>query len=95
MQIEALDEMLKTDELCKLEDGSTKPILILTQDGHDESRFRITRNTLASIFKDHNIDFTFCICNAVSLSAYLFIDTRMAPLIAALAGIVVPHDQFG
>ncbi len=46
VQIEALDELLKTEEMCKLEDGSTKPILILTRDGHDGPHFPSTRNTL-------------------------------------------------
>ena len=52
VQIEALDELLKTEEMCKLEDGSTKPILILTRDGHDGPRFPSTRNTLAVSLKN-------------------------------------------
>lgn len=35
VQVEVLYEV-KTEELCKLEDRSAKPILILTQDGHDD-----------------------------------------------------------
>lgn len=34
VQVEVLYEV-KTEELCKLEDRSAKPILILTRDGHD------------------------------------------------------------
>ncbi len=85
VQIEALDEMLKTEEMCKLGDGSTKPVLILTRDGHDGPRFPSTRNTLVSIFKEHGLDFVFCVCNAAGLSAYHCIERRMAPLSAALA----------
>ena len=70
MQIEAVDEMLKTETMCKMDDGSTKPILILTQDGHDGPCFPSTRNTLASIFKEHDLDFIICVCNAAGLSAY-------------------------
>ena len=95
MQIEAVDEMLKTETMCKTDDGSTKPILILTRDGHDGPRFPSTRNTLASIFREHDLDFIFCVCNAAGLSAYHFIERRMAPLSAALAGEVLPHDHFG
>ena len=95
MQIEAVDEMLKTETMCKMDDGSTKPILILTRDGHDGPRLLSTRNTLASIFKKHDLDFIFCVCNAAGLSAYHFIERRMAPLSAALAGVVLPHDHFG
>ena len=95
VQIEALDEMLKTEKLSKLEDGSKTPILILTRDGNDRPRFPTTRNTLASIFKEHNLDLIFCVYSAAGLSGYHFIERRMAPLIAALAGVVLPHDQFG
>ena len=70
-------------------------ILILTRDGHDGPRFPSTRNTLASIFKEHDLDFIFCVCNAAGLSAYHFIERRMASLSAALAGVVLPHDHFG
>ena len=95
VQIGAVDEMLKTETMCKMDDGSTKPILILTRDGHDGPRFPSTRNTLASIFKEHDLDFIFCVCNAAGLSAYHFIERRMAPLSAALAGVVLPNDHFG
>ena len=70
-------------------------ILILTRDGNDGPRFPSTRNTLASIFKEHDLDFIFCVCNAAGLSAYHFIERRMASLSAALAGVVLPHDHFG
>lgn len=40
VQIDTLDvEMLKSKELCKLDDGSTKPVLILWQYGHFGPRF--------------------------------------------------------
>ena len=35
IQIEALDSMLKNEEMCKTPEGLTKPILILSRDGHD------------------------------------------------------------
>ena len=87
--------MLETEEICRMAEGSTKPILILTRDGHDGPRFPSTRNTLSKIFKEHDLDFLFCVCNASGLSAYQVIERRMAPLSAALAGVVLPHDHFG
>ena len=51
--------------------------------------------TLINIFKEHDLDFIFCVCNASGLSAYHFIERRMAPLSAALAGVVLPHSSFG
>ena len=95
VHIEALDEVLKTEEMCRMAAGSTKPIRILTRDGHDGPKFPSTRNTLFNIFKEHDLDFLFCVCNASGLSAYHFIERRMAPLNAALAGVVLPHDHFG
>ena len=64
--------MLETETMCKMDDGSTKPILILTLDGHDGPRFTSTRNSLASIFKEHDLDFIFCVSKAAGLSAYHF-----------------------
>ena len=95
VHIEALDEVLKSEEMCRMADGSTKPIPILTRDGHDGPKFPSTRNTLFNIFKEHDLDFLFCVYNASGLSAYHFIERRMAPLSAALAGVVLPHDHFG
>ena len=95
VHIEAFDEVLKTEEMCRMADGSTKTILILTRDGHDGARFPSTRNTLFNIFKEHDLDFPFFACNASGLSVYHFIERRMAPLSAALEGVVLPHDYFG
>ena len=72
-----------------------KPIWVLTRDGHDGPRFPTTRQTLIKFFQDHDIDFLVAVCNAAGLSAYHFIERRMAPLSKELAGIVLPHDSFG
>ena len=95
IQIEALDSMLRSEEMCKTDDGVTKPILTLTRDGHDGPRFPATRQTLVKIFMEHDLGFIYCVCNAAGLSAYHFIEHRMAPLSAELAGVKLPHDNFG
>ena len=95
IQIEALDSMLRSEEMCKTDGGVTKPILILTRDGHDGPLFPATRQTLAKIFMEHDLDFIYCVCSAARLSAYHFIERRMFPLSAALAGVILPHDNFG
>ena len=87
--------MLKNEEMCKTSEGLTKPILILSRDGHDGPRFPTTRDTLGKIFKEHDLDFIYCVCNAAGLSAYHFIERRMAPLSAHLAGVVLPRDAYG
>ena len=95
IQIEALERMLTEEDVCKMEDGLTKPVLILSRDGADGPRFPSTRDTVATIFKEHDLDFIFCVCNAAGLSAYHFIERRMAPLSLGLAGVVLPHDHYG
>ena len=55
----------------------------------------LTRNTLINIFKEDDIDYLFCVCNAAGLSAFHFIERRMAPLSAALSWVVLPHAYFG
>ena len=77
--------------MCKTDGGVTKPILILTRDGHDGPRFPATRQTLAKIFMEHHLDFIHCVCSAAGLSAYHFIKRQMA----AFAGVILPHDSFG
>ena len=94
IQIEALDSMLQNESMCR-KDGLTKPILILSRDGHDGPRFPSTRDTLATVFKKHDLDFIYCVCNAAGLSAFHFIERRMAPLSLGLAGIILPHEHYG
>ena len=45
--------------MCIIADGSTKPILDLTRDGHGGPRFPSTRNTLFNIVREHDLDFLF------------------------------------
>ena len=79
----------------KQEDGTIKPIWIFTRDGHDGPRFPTTRQALIKFFKENDIDYVIAVCNASGLSAYHFIERRMAPSSKELAGIVLPHDTFG
>ena len=95
IEIKVLDSMLRSEEMCKTDGEVTKPILILTRDGHDGPRFPATRQTLAKIFIEHDLDFIYCVCNAPGLSAYHFIERRMAPLSTVLAEVILPHDNFG
>ena len=46
-------------------------------------------------YTNFDLDFIFCVCNAAGLSAYHFIERRMAPLSATLAGVVLPLASFG
>ena len=60
IQIEALDSMLRSKEMCKTDGEVTKPILILTRNGHDGPQFPATRQTLAKIFMEPDLDFIKC-----------------------------------
>ena len=46
--------------MCKTDGGVTKPMLILTRDGHDGPWFPATRQILVKIFMEHNLDFIYC-----------------------------------
>ena len=61
IQIEALDSMLRSEEMCKTDGGVIKPILILTRDGYDGPRFPGTRQTLTKIFMEHDLDSNYCV----------------------------------
>ena len=74
IEIKALHSMLRSEEMCKTDGGVTKPILILTRDGHYGPHFPATRQILAKIFMEHDLDFIYCVCNAPGLSAYHFIE---------------------
>ena len=69
-QIEAFDNMVKTEEMSKLSDRSTKPILILIRDRNDGLQFLPTRNKLISIFKEHDLDYNF-VCAMLKVYWYI------------------------
>ena len=79
----------------KQENGDLIPIWVFTRDGHGGPRFPRTRQALIKFFKENDIDFVVTVCNAAWLSAYHFVERRMASLSKQLAGIVLPHDSFG
>ena len=79
----------------KQKDGDMKPIWIFTRDVHRGPRFPTTRKVLIKFLKENDIDLIIVGCNASGLSAYHFIERRMAPLSKELAGIILPHDSFG
>ena len=99
VQAELVNEVLdKETSFTKIGDGDellTKAVLILTADGHDGPRFPTTRAVMARIFLERDLDFIWCATNAAGLSAYHFVERRMAPLSHALSGVVLPHDSFG
>ena len=55
----------------------------LTRDWHDGPRFPTTRNTLAAVFEERDIDLLIAACNAAGLSAFHFIEERDIDLLIA------------
>ena len=81
--------------MCKLVDGSTKSILILTRYGNDGPRLPSSSSTLFNMFREHHLDFLFCVCSFLGLSNYNSIEGKIDPHTAALTGLVSPHEHFG
>ena len=50
---------------------------------------------LSSLFIERDLDFVWYATNAAGLSAYHFVERRMAPLSNQLSSVVLPHDHFG
>ena len=66
----------------------------LTRDWHDGPRFPTTRNTLAAVFEERDIDLLIAACNAAGLSAFHFIEERDIDLLIAVcnaAGLSAFH----
>lgn len=71
IQAELIDEVSDSEPdftQVKIDDKiATKPVLILTSDGHDGPRFPTTRAVMATIFKERDLDFLWCATNASGL----------------------------
>ena len=77
-------------------DGKVKPIWIFTRDAHDGPPFPTARKALIKFcFKENDVDYIVAVCNASGLSAYHFIERRMASLTKELAGVILSHDSYG
>ena len=79
------------------DDGSSKPVMIITVHGGPDENPRNSKTVMCSIdyFVTCNLDALFVAMNASGRSAYNRVERRMAPLSHDLAGIVLTHDHFG
>ena len=78
-------------------DGQVKPIILIFVDGGPDENPRypkVIENTVDH-FRKHNFDAFIVMTLASGMSAYNYVERRMAPLSKALAGILLPHDSFG
>jgi len=95
-----LDTLLSLETfapLVKKENGSTKPVLIITADGGPDENPRHTKVIANAVttFRKHNFDGLFVAVNAPGLSKYNRAERRMPELARATTGTVLPHDRFG
>lgn len=90
LEIDSFESILKTN-------GFVKPVVICTVDGgpDENPRYRKVINAAIYHFRKHNMDAIFVATNAPGRSAYNRVERRMAPLSHELAGLIIPHDQFG
>lgn len=94
------ETLLNIDEfqsLVRTEDGSVKPVVIMTVDGGPDENPRYRKVIAFAIrhFKMYNLDALFIATNAPGRSAFNRVERRMAPLSRELAGLILPHDHFG
>lgn len=80
-----------------MHEGCVKPIfLVFVYGGPDENpRFPKTLAVAIDRFKKHNLDAYVAMTHAPGMSAYNYVERRMAPLSKELAGMILPHDAFG
>lgn len=95
-----VDELLKLDsfqDIAKCPDGSVKPIFLAFVDGgpDENPRFPKTLSVAVERFKKLNLDVYIAMTHAPGMSAYNYVERRMAPLSRELAGVILPHDSFG
>ena len=78
-------------------DGQVKPIILGFVDGGPDENPRYPKVIENAIdhFRKYNLDAFIVMTLASGMSAYNYVERRMAPLSKALAGILLPHDSFG
>ena len=78
-------------------DGQFKPIILAFVDGGPDENPRCPNVIEYAIdhFRKYNLAAFIVLTLVPGMSAYNYVEQRMAPLGKALAGILLPHDSFG
>lgn len=78
-------------------EGHVKPIVLAFVDGGPDENPRYPKVQQVAIehFKKYNLDAYIVMTLASGMSAYNYVERRMAPLSKALAGVLLPHDIYG
>ena len=85
------------DALFERYPSHLKPIVVVSVDGGPDENPRFPKTLAYSIlkFKHHDLDVLITLCHAPGNSAFNPVERRMAPLSRDLAGVVLPHENFG
>ena len=78
-------------------EGQVKPIILAFVDGgpDENPRYPKVQEVAIDHFKKYNLDAYIVMTLASGMSAYNYVERRMAPLSKALAGVLLPHDTYG
>ena len=90
-------EMAVFETIMKNSEGMCKPVGILFVDGgpDENPRFPKTIDVYIQHFKNYNLDALLVSTHAPGMSAYNYVERKMAPLSKELAGLILPHDSCG
>ena len=90
-------EMPEFESFVKNSDGKFKPIGVLFVDGgpDENPRFPKTIDVYIQHFKKYDLDALLVSTHAPGMSAYNYVERRMAPLSRELAGLILPHETCG
>lgn len=85
------------DALTKTATGHVKPVLMITVDGGPDENPRYDKVICVAIhhFLENDLDAFIIATNAPGRSAFNRVERRMAPLSRELAGLILPHEQYG
>jgi hypothetical protein len=94
-----VDHLLQLDSFKEVatHDGCVKPIFLCFVDGGPDENPRFPKTLVVAVdrFKKHNLDAYIAMTHAPGMSAYNYVERRMAPLSKELAGVILPHDAYG
>lgn len=94
------DHILQMDSFqsfAKTPNGDVKPVVINAFDGGPDENPRYVKVIGYTIqhFKKYNLDSIFVVTNEPGRSSYNRDERRMIPLSRQLAGVLLPHEEFG
>ena len=91
------EHVMKFESFVKNSGGKFKPIGVLFVDGglDENPRFPKTIDVYIQHFKKYDLDALLVSTHAQGMSAYNYVERRMAPLSRELTGLILPRDTCG